>query len=486
MPNPQIIGREAEQAILRQAFKSRKAEFIATYGRRRVGKTFLIEQFFTSQACLYFSITGLHNGTLKEQLAIFTNALQQLFFTGTGLRVTPPNDWMQAFEQLTNTINKFSKQKKMVLFFDELPWLASQKSGFKKALDHYWNTVWSKNHRFVLIVCGSAASWMIENIIHDKGGLHNRITVQLPLFPFSLKETYEYLHHIGAKFNHQQVLELYMVLGGIPHYLEKVNPKLSAAQNISHLCFSRHGRLFGEFDKLFASLFKNADAYIELVKIIASKRYGVTRKLLETHAKLSATGGTLSNRLNALEEAGFIKSFIPIGYNEKGLYYRLTDEYCLFYLTWIKPVKRQIEHESTPNYWAKKSKSPSWHSWSGYAFESICLKHVSQLKRALFIPDNALAGAWQYRADNEGAQIDLLFDRDDGVVTLCEIKYCQTEFEINKKYAAELAKKISVFQQHSKINKQVFLSMITATPLKQNQYSAELVTSTALLEDLFN
>jgi AAA+ ATPase superfamily predicted ATPase len=483
-----IIGRKTEQNILTDIFNSKKAEFVAVYGRRRVGKTYLIEQFFLKKPCLYFSITGLHKGTLKEQLAIFTKALNEAFFSELNMNVEKPKNWMDAFELLTNIITTFSKQKKIVLFFDEVPWLASQKSGFKKALDHYWNTKWSKNHKIILIICGSAASWIINNIINDKGGLHNRITLELRVYPFSLKETDAYLNYIGCKFNQKQVTELYMALGGIPHYLEKVKPNLSAAQNISQLCFLRTSPLFKEFDKLFGSLFENADIYIELIKIIAKKRYGISRIQLEKSTKFE-TGGTLTKRLVALEQTGFIKSFVPIGYTEKGLYYKLIDEYCLFYLTWIFPVWRQIENEAEATYWTSKHKTPAWHSWTGYAFESICLKHIAQIKKALFIPSGALAGSWYCQSDgknkSEGAQIDLLFDRNDGVITLCEIKYYQGVFEIDKTVAAELERKIKVFKAQSKTNKQIFLSMIISDSLKKNKYSEELITSKATLCDLF-
>jgi hypothetical protein len=279
-----------------------------------------------------------------------------------------------------------------------------------------------------------------------------------------------------------------MAFGGVPHYLEKVKSNFSAAQNISKLCFVRDGQLFSEFEKLFSSLFDHANAYIELIKIIATKKNGISRKILESKAKLSESGGTLTERLIALEQAGFVKSFLPIGYTEKGLCYKLIDEYCLFYLTWINPIKRQIAHETESNYWISKISTPLWHNWAGYAFESICLKHVGQIKKALFIPPGALAGSWHYQSNDgksEGTQIDLLFDRNDGVVTVCEIKYCQSPYEIDKKYAAELEKKIKIFKEQTKYNKQVFLSMITSEPLKKNRYSEELVTSKATLEDLF-
>lgn len=250
--------------------------------------------------------------------------------------------------------------------------------------------------------------------------------------------------------------------------------------------------LFKEFDKLFASLFDNPKTDIELIMIIAEKRDGVSRNAIKAKAKLSESGGTLTNRLESLEQAGIIKSFIPIGYQEKGLYYKLIDEYCLFYLRWIKPIWRQIENEDESEYWLSKHNTPAWYNWTGYAFESICLKHVTQIRKALFIPKGALAGSWRYqkqsgegRESSEGAQIDLLFDRNDGVVTLCEIKYCQELFEIDKQYAAALERKIKIFKKHSKINKNIYLAMITSEGLKKNRYSEELITGKVTMHDLF-
>jgi predicted AAA+ superfamily ATPase len=489
MINREIVGRSPEKTILSEVFESKNAEFVAVYGRRRIGKTYLIETYFADKACLYFSITGLRGGSLKQQLALFTAKMSEIFFADIGVQVEAPSDWMHAFDLLTKALSKFAGDKKIVLFFDELPWLAAKKSGFKDALDYYWNTKWSKDERIRLIVCGSAASWIIKNIINDKGGLHNRVTVKIALYPFTLKETFEYLHYIGVRYNQQQTLELYMALGGVPHYLQRIKPSLSAAQNISLLCFSRNGHLFDEFDKLFSSLFDKAQAYVELVKLIAIKRSGVTRNELEKKSKLSSSGGTLTERLSALEQAGFIKSFFPIGYEERGLSFKLIDEYCLFYLLWIYPIKSKVSSEAVSDYWVSKINTPAWHNWSGYAFEAVCLKHVTQIKRALYIPAGSLSGSWHYQPESvkltEGAQIDLLFDRDDGVVTLCEIKYTQNPFVINKKYAADLQRKVRVFKENTKTNKQLFLSLVVSADLKINQYSEELITGKAVLSDLF-
>ena len=487
--NKIIIGRKEEQLLLKKAFSSIKAEFIAVYGRRRVGKTYLVNQFFLGERCLLFYVTGKYQGSMQEQLDIFTKSIVRTFFADVGVEAKSPTNWMDTFALLTNNIEKLSGKKKVVIFFDELPWLATKRSGFLAALDYYWNTVWSKNKKIILIVCGSAASWMIKNIINNKGGLHNRITIEIPLYPFTLKEAQEFLDYLGFKLNHYQVLDLYMAFGGVPHYLEKIQKELSVVQNISKLCFTRGGSLQTEFEKLFSSLFDNAPAYVELINIIATKREGVLRSYLDEKAKLSESGGTLTERLEALERAGFIRSFIPIGNIDKGLYYKVIDEYCLFYLTWIKPVSRQLKDEVDLYYWQAKANTSAWKSWAGYAFESICRKHLSQIKKALYIPPDALSGSWKYipkqQSKEKGAQIDLLFDRSDGAVSICEIKYSEKPFLIDKNHAENLANKINTYRKQTKTKKQIILSMITASDIKKSVYSEKMVMGTVTLNDLF-
>jgi hypothetical protein len=487
--NKIIIGRKEEQLQLKKALDSIKAEFIAVYGRRRVGKTYLVNQFFLKEKCLLFHTTGKYQGSMEEQLALFTKTIVKTFFEDIGVKVKPLTNWMDTFELLTNNIEKLTKKEKIVLFFDELPWLATKRAGFLEALDYYWNTIWSKNKKIILVVCGSAASWMIKNIVNNKGGLHNRITIEIPLYPFTLKEAQDFLEYLGFKLNCQQILELYMVFGGIPHYLEKIQKELSIVQNISKLCFSRGGSLQSEFENLFSSLFDNAPAYVELINVIGMKREGVLRSDLDKKAKLSESGGTLTERLEALERAGFIRSFIPIEHTDRGLYYKIIDEYCLFYLSWIRPVIKQLKDEVDLYYWQAKVNTSAWKSWSGYAFESICRKHISQIRRALYIPPDALGGSWKYvskqQSKEKGTQIDLLFDRSDGAISICEIKYSEKPFLIDKNYAENLANKIDIYRKQTKTKKQIILSMITTNGIKKSVYSEKMVMGIVTLSDLF-
>jgi uncharacterized protein len=482
-----LIGREIEIKQLERFYSSPKAEFLAIYGRRRVGKSFLIQQFYQKKHCINFHVTGLKDGTLKEQIEIFTRVIGKTFYNGAELK--NKTKWLDVFDQLTEAINKIPKNKKIFLFFDELPWMATKKSKLIQALDHYWNRYWSINPRVKLVVCGSAASWILDNLIHNKGGLYNRITHQVELLPFTLSESKKFLTKKGVKLNNAHVLKLYMAMGGIPLYLEHIQKDLSADQNIEALCFTKRGLLFTEFNKLFASLFEQQDIHEELIRLIAANRYGISQiELMKKSSK--SVGGRLKKRLTELEDSGFVEQFIPYGHKEKGIYYRVLDEYTLFYLKWIDPISTSIKRrDKEKGYWLSKKQSSSWESWSGYSFEAICYKHLNAIREALAIPPGAETGTWRYiprkRDKQEGAQIDLLFDRNDGVITLCEIKYSSSPFIIDKTVAKNLLNKADTFKEQTKTSKQIFISMIAANGVKPNLYSEDLINGVAALEDLF-
>ncbi len=484
-----VTGRSEEQQILDNLCKSQKAEFLALYGRRRVGKTYLIKYFFAEQDYIYFQMTGIKNGTLTEQIERFVKAISDTFYKGSELK--PRTSWFDAFDALTDAVNKHVDPKtKVVLFFDEFPWMATHKSKLLQALDHFWNHYWSHDPRIKLIVCGSSASWIINNILNNKGGLHNRVTRKILLKPFSLYETKKFLAAQGVKLNNWQIAQIYMVTGGIPFYLSYVEKGLSSTQVIEQLAFSENALLLNEFDNLLASLFDDAEPYIELLKIIAKNRSGVALTEIAKLAKHSSKGGRITNKLQQLKDAGFILGFKPHRNKRKGIYYRVIDEYTLFYFYWIEPLKDTLQEQGlTKGYWQELQTSAAWHSWSGYAFEAMVYKHLLQIRQALNIPATAIANTWRYVPtkddDAVGAQIDLLFDRRDEVITLCEIKYSSKAFTIDKRYAAQLMQKHDVFVQRTRTKKQIFINMITARGLKDNPYSDELVSGVADLNDLF-
>jgi uncharacterized protein len=484
-----IVGRLHEQKQLQKVFQSDTAEFVAVYGRRRIGKTYLVREFFVQKTCVFFRTSGIHKGSLKKQLDKFKKEIESTFYKNRkGTQLAAFTTWHDAFEALKDAVELFAGKQKVILFLDEIPWMATPKSGLLEALDYYWNRFWSEDKRIKLIICGSAASWIIKNVLHSTGGLHNRVTLRLPLESFTLAETKAYLTYRHIRYSNEQILTLYLCLGGIPFYLNFIEKGLSAIQNINNACFRRKGTLYDEFDLLFASLFKKHDIHKELVTFIASKRNGVSRSDIE--AKFNYKGGRLTTRLTELEEAGFVVSFIPWK-KERGVYYKVIDEYTLFYLTWIASRSAsRITKSIDDKYWEMLSTKSTWKAWSGYAFEAVCFKHITAIKKALHIPDGTEVSSWRYipdkKTEDDGAQIDLVFDRPDDIINLCEIKYCTTPFIIDKKYAEHMLYREKIYCKVTKTNKQIFHSLIASGGLKRTVHSDEIISSVATLSDLFS
>lgn len=474
-----IIGRERELKRLRKAYSSKEAEFIVVYGRRRVGKTFLVREFFEKQKCLFMHVTGVHKAKYQKQIEKFTESMSKTFFDNAPLET--PKSWEEAFKLLNQQVIKNSKQK-LIIFLDELPWLATSRSGMLQTIDYYWNHNWSKLNHVVLVVCGSSASWLIKNIIYNKGGLHNRVTCEIRLLPFSLSETRDFLKHHNITLNNRHILSIYMALGGIPYYLRYIEPGITAEQNIQQIIFDQDAPLKDEFTKLFKSLFKKADVYIEIIKLLAHNKSGLTRAEIAVNAKLSTNGGRLSERLNDLLVAGFIAEHTPWKDNN-GQYYKLIDEFCLFYIHWIGHHHKNFIQD----HWVNQANSQSYKSWSGYSFESVCMKHIDQIVQAMKIKSSGVIDSWKYaprKHIESGAQIDLLIDRSDDSITICEIKYTNKPFDIDKAYAANLEKKVTVYKKITKTTKQIFLSMISASGIKHSERSAKLISNVVTLDDL--
>jgi len=482
-----LIGREREKSQILELYESKQAEFLALYGRRRVGKTVLVRESFISCDSLYFELTGQKKMKLAKQLSNFVKAYQKTFYPK--LKIMPPKTWSEAFGMLTDAINK--TDKKVVIFLDELPWLAGRKSNLMSALDYVWNTEWVKCPRVKLIVCGSAASWMIKHIISDKGGLHNRTTDTMLLKPFTLTETKYFLAEKNITLSLIQILQIYMTMGGIPYYLNLIKSGKSATEIISTLCFQENGLLFNEFDKLFDSLFDDSEVYKEIIRIVASKRYGIEKRNLLKQAKFSTSGGRFNVRLNELVEAGFIKRMIQNKKNEE--YYRIIDEYSYFYLKWILPMKDQLLLDNVNQYWQLQMQTSSWKSWAGYTFETICLKHANKLIEKLELSSLVIGAIpWRFISnknpnenESNGAQIDLILQRNDGSVTLCEIKFNLKEIIIDKTFRANLLNKVAAYRKTTKIDEHVFIVMVTCAGVKKNNYAKELLADQLVLADLF-
>ena len=472
-----IIGRKEEQSVLAKILASPEAELVAVTGRRRIGKTFLVTTVYEKH--LVFDMIGVQNGLLEAQLQNFVDQLG--FYAKTDFPIKTPTNWAEAFRLLRDYLqNKLSDAKK-VLFFDELPWLAGQKSGFLEAFGYFWNS-WASRQNLVIVICGSAASWMIQQVVNDKGGLHNRITKHIHLEPFTLAETEAYLQSRNAFFDHYQILQIYMALGGVPHYLKEIDPSKSAIENIDALCFSKTGLLSDEFNRLYPSLFAHADNHITVIRTLVKKKQGMTRNELVEMSALP-NGGGLTKILEELSQSGFITEYFPFEKKKKEKVYRLSDEYSLFYLQFIEQNRYQ-----SGTIWQSLSQTPAYKAWSGYAFEGICLKHIGQIKQTLGISGiYAVASSFYKKGTQteEGVQIDMVLDRNDHTINLFEIKFYNKPFTITKVYAEALRQTLWQFQDNTKTTKQVNWVFITTFGLVPNQYATGLVTNVLTMNDLF-
>jgi AAA+ ATPase superfamily predicted ATPase len=471
-----LIGRKLEIEEFKDAYDSRRAEFVALYGRRRVGKTFLVKSLYESEFSFY--CTGVASGVLKEQLAGFYEALRE-YGGPKSLPGTASLDWFEAFRTLRRLLES-SKRKRKIVFLDELPWMDTPKSNFVKALEHFWNSWASARNEIMLIVCGSAASWVINKLIRDRGGLHNRVTRRISLLPFSLAECEEYYRANKFAVSRSQILENYMIFGGVPFYLNLLRKRDSLPANIDRLCFTEGGVLREEFDLLYSSLFKNSERHMLIVRALAQKSKGLTREEIVKTTGVP-NGGTLTKDLSELELSGFVRAYKPFGKKVRGSLYQLVDPYTLFYLKFIE--KGPADDEA---HWAKFRESSAFRSWSGYAFEQVCLAHTKQIKRALGISGIITnTSSWNSETSDPGAQIDLVIDRGDGTISLCEMKYSETEYVIDKHTDANLRHKRQTFIAETKTRKAVHLVLVTSVGLKRNAYS-DTVQYAVAAGDLFS
>lgn len=470
-----IYGREEEIQLLKSLADSDKSEFVAVYGRRRVGKTYLIRETFNYQFA--FQHTGLQDASTREQLEEFANSL---IIAGMK-KVKCPKNWSQAFFILAQHLNSLPEGKKIV-FIDELPWLDTPNSKFVSALDHFWNGWATARRDIVLVVCGSATSWIIDKIVKNYGGLHNRLTQQIYLRPFTLHECEQYAGQRNLGMSRRNILETYMVLGGIPFYWDMLRKDLSWAQNIDRLFFYSDGKMRGEFDALYKSLFRHPQAYINVVTALGTKKAGMTRSELIEAIGVN-NGGTLSKILEELEQCDFIRSFTPIGKVKKEIVHQLIDNFTLFYFKFM--ASKDINEK---DYWSHIITKPAYNAWSGLAFERVCFQHISQIKKALGIAGViSNVHSWVYKPkdkDEKGVQIDMVIDRDDNVINLCEIKFAQGEYELTESYDLELRNKTGTFQSKTRTRKGVSIVMITSYGLKRNAW-ANGIQRQITMNDLF-
>lgn len=452
----ELIGRNAETQELEKRYSSGKPEFVAVYGRRRIGKTYLIKNVFAKRLAFY--MTGTYDATRKEQLSHF--ARQYSEYTGGYCAV--PNDWGEAFE-LLKTLIKTYKKKRAVVFLDELPWLDSRKSGFLKELELFWNSWGSDCNNLMLIVCGSSTTWMTSKIIGDRGGLHNRLTKRMYLAPFNIGEVAQYLRSHNIDWSSKQIAECYMVMGGTPYYLSLLDKSKTLNANVDALYFNKRGELRTEYGFLFRSLFNDSTIYSKITEILSMTSDGLTLKEIAEHLETSK-GGSLSAVLKNLCDCDFLAEYHAFGKKQRDTIYKLVDFYSLFYLKFVK--------DGILSNWTSTPDDPVCRTWFASAFELLCFYHIDYIKRALGISGVATEiSSWRYNGAEGGAQIDLVIDRRDDVINLCEIKFSRFQYAITSQYAEYLEERKELFRTVTKTRKSLRITMITLNGIKPGKYT---------------
>jgi len=467
-----LIGRQNEKRRLLDAYHSDYSEFVAVYGRRRVGKTFLIRETFGYK--FTFQHSGLAKSPRSKQLAAWRNSLEEC-----GLTVAhTPTCWIDAFNLLKEVVNK-SEDKKKVLFIDELSWMDTHASGLIPALEYFWNSWASARKDICFIICGSTSSWIINKIVKNKGGLHNRIDYKIPLRPFTLSECEQYMKSRMVKMSRKQLIEGYMVMGGVPFYWKAVQKGLSMSQNIDRNFFNRDGEFYEEFDALYGSLFNRPDGYIKVVKLLSGKRSGLTRNELIESGKF-VDNGKFGQILKDLENCGFIRSYSAIGKVKKDTIYQLIDPFTIFYYEFLCGNTYKDSQ-----FWSHNLNKPIYHTWCGLSFERVCMLHAQQIKIALGI-SGVISGVFSWRSTNSkpGVQIDMLIDRDDDVIDICEMKYTSTVWNMQAADLESILYKEDVFKKETGTAKTIHKVLVSANGVKRNENSDEM-QNIITLDDLF-
>lgn len=471
-----IAGRQAEVVLLQSLLKKEESAFVAMYGRRRIGKTYLIRQVFENE--IVFECSGVLGKNMPQQLENFWRSLNET--NPQAQPSLPPKTWLAAFFQLREYLNIQKQDTKKVIFLDEIPWFETPRSSFLAALDNFWNQYCTKRTDIILVICGSAASWIIDRIINNKGGLHNRLTNKILLMPFTLAETKTFLEIKNVKLTLKDIVQIYMCVGGVPFYLKDIKAGDGVPQILDQLFYNKQAILKNEFQNLYAALFKNNTFHEKVVEALATKNKGLTRNEIIDATGIKGGGG-LTTVLEELTQCGFIMPIYPIKKAKEDCLYRLMDEYTLFYFKFLKEGK-------TKNSWSQVTQSQAYKIWSGYAFENLCFKHTFQIKMALGISGivtNEYSYAVKPKGNKQGIQIDMIIDRADNCVNIVEAKFYNTEYEVSEAYARQLLHKVTIFQEQTSLKKNVFVTLLTVFGAKKNEHYLTAVTNQLLIDDLF-
>jgi uncharacterized protein len=470
-----MVGRQLQLQQMEELKSSKKSEFVAVLGRRRVGKTYLIDNGFGSDMC--FQMTGIQHHDTAAQLENFNRKMY--LYTKATYPSAAPKNWGEAFFQLRMYLDSLSKKKKQVIFLDELPWMSTVNSGFIQQLAHLWNDYLSKHKHFVLVVCGSASSWIAKHISNDKGGLHNRLTATMYVQAFTLAETKEFLLSKNIKLTHQEIAKIYMTMGGIPYYLEDIKRGETATKAIERMCFSENGRLYKEYDNLYKALFSNAIYHEQIIETLAGSQKGMLRQQILEQTKIQ-DGGPFTRAMYDLIECGFVGTMSQFGQKKREEMYRLRDEYSAFYHRFIKKHKKFVS-----GFWAVQANSQAYKIWLGYAFELLVHRHIDKVKTKLGISGIYTETSTMYQKQDLPMQVDLLINRKDNAINFCEIKHYESGFKFDKKSYSDIKSKLDIFKEKYGTRKQVFYTFISNQAAPDNEYALELIDNTVLLDDFF-
>ncbi len=473
--NKVFAGREEEYATLQELLEQPRGELVAVLGRRRIGKTYLVKQAYALR--LNFHFTGIKDADKKTLLTAFTEKIIEV--TTSRKKIQTATSWMEAFGLLKQFLLSIKTKKKKVVFLDEFPWMDGHKSGFLPAFEYFWND-WAADQNMIIVICGSSTSWMLKNVLDNKAGLHNRITKYINLAPFTLRETKQLLVARGINLPHYEIIQLYMAIGGVPYYLNEVRKGESAIQSIDRILFSEKSSLKREFQNLYRALFYNFEQYERIIKALASKRKGLTRTEILAATGI-ANGGGLTRMLRELDESSFIKSFQPFGKEKKEMLYRLIDEYSIFYFQ-FHPQK------NAAGSFIKISNTAKYRSWAGFAFESLCIRHSNRIKKALGIHGIfSQESSWYFKGNQQqpGFQIDMLIDRSDNSINICEMKFYATDFELSKKEADELRKRREFFRTKTQTRKYLMNTLITTYGLRKTEHSTGVIDNVVVTDQFF-
>ena len=473
----EIAGRKAEIKLLQSLIEKDEASFVAVYGRRRIGKTYLIRQVYENH--IVFECSGVLEENKAQQLENFWRSLNEI--NPQAQPPLPPKTWIEAFFQLRAYLNTQKQESKKVIFLDEIPWFETRRSGFLAALDGFWNQYCSKRSDIILVICGSAASWIMEKVINNRGGLHNRLTHHILLMPLTLGETKAFFDLKNVKLSLKDIAQIYMCVGGVPFYLKNIQAGDSVPQILDQLFYHKQAILKNEFQNLYAALFKNNALHEKVVEALSTKNKGLTRNEIIEATGIKGGGG-LTTVLDELTQCGFVMPIYPINRTKEDCLYRLVDEYSLFYFKFLKAGK-------TKSSWMQITESPIFKIWSGYAFENLCFKHTDQIKKALGI-SGIITNEYSYVSKSttgrQGIQIDMIIDRADNCVNILEVKFQNTAYEVSETYAQQLLEKAAIFKEQTRLKKNVFITLLSVFGAKKNEHYLMAVTNQLVIDDLFS